>query len=566
MQRRALPLHFRLLGGLLFLAPALSARPAAALPAWQFALSPADTQPRCTCGAALSPVLPELEDAPITIEAGGEITQEREDGPVVARGGVTLTQGTVRLTAEQLTADPESGEVTAEGDVVFTDPERTVRGRTLSYNAYTRRVRATDVETVVQGVIVRARTVDVVSTRYAVGGATVTTCELPHPHYRLTARSVVLIPNDRIVARRVGIWLLGTRLFVVPRLTARIGTGRGEGGGTPFPRVGRNSRDSFFLANVFPLLDRPRLLLDLDARLSLRRGFTGGLEAAAPAGKRFQLIGALKIREDAPNQRARFLEVDRLPEAGVLWVSPGPDEGRGRRAAGRGQRAEGRGQDDRAERGETVPAAPPAEAGEQPAFRSLRQVGSDVAHQPGLLRPPARGRWYLRAQSTLGYFRQHPDEDVPEQSGSRLDFRATGARSGLRLLGVSLPVVQLFVRHSLYDGGDAYTVMGVAAGQDWRLGRHWSSRLRAFLHTTSGRTPFEFDLVEVRNELQPGVTYAVGGTTLSWLGRLDLDRRELFDQEIAVARVFHCLEPRISYRTRRRQIGLDVRIVGLDVD
>jgi hypothetical protein len=558
VSRRAIPLLLRLLSGLPLLFLALLPRAATALPAWQFVLADLESPPGCTCLAPPSLPLPGLEEAPISITAR-EIVREREDGPVVARGGVTLTQGAVRLTAEQLSADPDSGDVTAEGDVVFTDPDRTVRGRTLSYNAYTRRVRASDVETVVQGVIVRARTVDVVSTRYAVGRATVTTCELPHPHYRLTARSVVLIPNDRIVARRVGIWLFGTRLFVVPRLAARIGTGRGEGGGTPFPRLGRNRRDGFFVANVFPLLARPRLSLDLDARLSLRRGFTGGLEAAAPMGERLQLISALKIREESSNQRTRFMEVDRLPEVGLLWVSPGPG-GAARRPVERRREAS-------PPQPEGQPSEPEStEAVEEPAFRPLRQVGSDVAHQTGLLRPPTRGRWYLRAQSTLGYFQQHQHEAVPEQSGPRLDLRATGARSGLHLLGVALPVIQLFARQSFYDGGDTYAVMGIAAGQDWRLGRHWSSRLRAFLHTTRGHTPFEFDRVEVRNELQPGLTYTVGGTTLSWAGRLDMDRRELFDQEIAVARVFHCLEPRISYRTRRRQIGIDVRIVGLDFD
>jgi hypothetical protein len=51
---------------------------------------------------------------------------------------------------------------------------------------------------------------------------------------------------------------------------------------------------------------------------------------------------------------------------------------------------------------------------------------------------------------------------------------------------------------------------------------------------------------------------------LSWLGRLDLDRGQLFDQEYGIARVLHCVEPRLSYRTRRRQINLELRIVGLE--
>src|SRR5205814_3647879 len=137
-----------------------------------------------------------------------------------------------------------------EGDVVYTEPGRTVRGQQLTYNTDTGRIRAIRIQTVVQGVIVRAQSVDATRAKYTATGASATTCDLPRPHYLLTARSIVLTPNDRIVARHVGVWLLGFKLFTVPRLVARIGEGRGEGGGTLFPRVGSNSRDGPFVAQV----------------------------------------------------------------------------------------------------------------------------------------------------------------------------------------------------------------------------------------------------------------------------------------------------------------------------
>ncbi len=125
---------------------------------------------------------------------------------------------------------------------------------------------------------------------------------------------------------------------------------------------------------------------------------------------------------------------------------------------------------------------------------------------------------------------------------------------------------QLFLRRSFYDTGDSYSVGGIAARRDWRWGPHWSSGLRAFWHKTNGQTPYAFDRVEIRTELQPALAYSSGGTTWSWAGRLDVDRWQFFDHEFAIARVLHCIEPRLSYRTRRRQFGLDLRIVGLDFD
>src|SRR5207249_3700262 len=155
-----------------------------------------------------------------------------------------------------------------------------------------RRIRATEVVTVVKGVIVRARNVDATQTLYTATGATFTTCDLPHPHYLVSARSVVMEPDNRIVARDVGVSLLGVKLLVVPRLTAHIGAGREEGGGSPFPRVGSNSRDGFFVGQTFPLIRQPRLYLNLDTRLSLHRGLTGGFDTAAPLTRSLQAIGA----------------------------------------------------------------------------------------------------------------------------------------------------------------------------------------------------------------------------------------------------------------------------------
>jgi hypothetical protein len=551
----------------------LAARPAAARPDLYFVLAPAGTPPGARL-ASPSVSLSNLGEGPVVIEAP-TITREETGGRTVASGGAILTQGPARMTADTLTYDPDTRDVVAEGDVVYTDPERTARGQRLAYNVDARRVRATEVVTVVRGVIVRARNVDATQTLYTATGATFTTCDLPHPHYLVSARSVVMTPDNRVVARDVGVSLFGVKLMVVPRLSGHIGSGGDEGRSSPFPRFGRNSRDGFFIGQIFPLVRQPSLFLNLDARLAVRRGLLGGFDAAAPLGRGVQAMGSLKYRDEAPNQRTRFEEVDRLPEVGILVTSPPPAPRRVRRP-----------RTPRVPRSSPSSPAAPTQADQQPAtgagqpataapfpepdFIPQRVVGSDVEHQPGLLRPPRAGPWFLRAQTTIGYFRQREQNTVSGESesmsGGRLDIRATATRSGAHLFGVGLPIMQLFFRQSFYDTGDAYTVLGFGARQDWRLGPHWATSLRAFLHRTLGETPFSFDRVEIRAELQPGFAYRAGGTTYSWLGRMDLDRRQLYDQEFAIARVFHCLEPRLSYRTRHRQIGLDVRVVGLQFD
>jgi lipopolysaccharide export system protein LptA len=530
---------------------------ARALPAWNLVYTSNDPGVQFVRLAPPRVTLPTTGDEPVTILA----KQYRTEGDnYIATGEVTLTQGTLRLSADRLTANKDTGQIDAEGNVVLTQPGRTVRGQQLSYNTDTQRIHGTAAETVVNGVIVRARTLDGTAASYSLAGASVTTCDLPKPHYRLSARSVVVTPNDRVVAKQVGVWFLGLRLFVVPRLTARIGESRGEGGESIFPRFGSNSRDGFFVGKVLPLLEQPRLYVDFDGRLSVRRGLTGGFDAASPLGPGWQLISALKYRDEAPNQRTQFLEVDRLPEVGVLWLSPTPTP-RGRRPTRRSRPPRGNAE---------APAEPATAAAAEPDFHPAREVGSDAEHQPGLLSPPSPGRWFLRAQATAGYFHQleglAASGEADSLSHGRLDFRATASRSGLRIAGVKLPILQLFARESFYDDGESLNLFGLGARQSWRLSSHWSSRLQAFFHQPGGSTPFAFDRVEIRTELQPELIYQRGGTTLGWLGRVDLDRGQLFDQEYSIARVLHCLEPRLSYRSRRRQITLEVRIVGLEFE
>lgn len=56
----------------------------------------------------------------------------------------------------------------------------------------------------------------------SVFGSTVTTCDLPHEHYDVKARSMVVYPNDKIVFRNAEFIVLGKRLFTLPRFVVPI--------------------------------------------------------------------------------------------------------------------------------------------------------------------------------------------------------------------------------------------------------------------------------------------------------------------------------------------------------
>jgi hypothetical protein len=128
---------------------------------------------------------------------------------------------------------------------------------------------------------------------------------------------------------------------------------------------------------------------------------------------------------------------------------------------------------------------------------------------------------------------------------------------------VRLASVRLLARTSLYANGERFTIVGLGVGDSWQLGRNLRLSLHRFVQATDGSTPFRFDAPDLLREWRPAAALALGKTALTWEGRFDSDRGRFFDQEFAVAHTFHCLRPRISYRSRRAQIGFDLLVVGI---
>jgi hypothetical protein len=466
---------------------------------------------------------PEAEELlEITIDAAHI---EGDQHRVEARGNVRVRAGEDTLTADQATADLDTNELAAEGSVTLSRAGEVIQGERVRYNWETREGRAENARTVVRNVILRAKELTTTARRADAMDARATTCDLPRPHYRITARRIVLFPRRRLVAYSASIWLGKTRLLTVPR--HEVSLQRGEASQSPFPSIGFNRRDGLTLRKSVTIVDQPSLLLDLNTTVAFRRGLLGGIEATCPGSPAF--IAAATFREDAPSQRIRFLEVSRLPEVGVAISSPA-----------------------RARRPRRVPTQAQSVRSETDPTDRTEQTSR---------------RWEWAAQGTIGYFRQRrdfgPREERFDRDGGRLDLRALAARRNVRLGPIRLSSVGLLARVSWYHTGERFSLLGVATGDSWRLGKNVNLSLRRFMHVTEGSTPFRFDSPDLRNEWRPGIGLTLGKTSLAWEGRYDENRGGFFDQEFVLARKVHCLEPRVSYRTRRRQWGLDIRIIGL---
>lgn len=372
--------------------------------------------------------------------------------------------------------------------------------------------------------------------------AAFTTCDADRMHYRITAQEIRLSPDQRLRARRVRIYFGNTRLISLPSLA--INVGRGDDRQTIIPRPGYSSDDGLFLASKYSLIDTAEQDVNLRLRLTSRNSIQGGITASStiagdareappylpdsdselreesvllPRVRRDVLVfptdrqrepllsafGGALVRERMYDIDQRNLMVTRLPELGVRYVSPQLDISR-------------------------------------------------VTGQPEAgVRYEARACW--------GKYKESPDG---ERAG-RLDVRSTasttlatfGESTALRLAGLA--------RYSSYDTGESYRVIGGALDVSRIFPSGSFASIRFLAHGTSGSTPFEFDDIDIKRELQAVGRYVRGRNTYGILLDYDLDKSSLRDWEFSISRKLHCLEPGISWRNRFSQISFTVKVLGL---
>ncbi|MES4792311.1 MAG: hypothetical protein C4321_04390, partial [Chloroflexota bacterium] len=143
--------------------------------------------------------------------------------------------------------------------------------------------------------------------RIDVFDATATTCPEEHPEYRITARRITLLPGRSLTTRGAAVWLGRTRLISLPRFRRSLVPNSDEERESFIPRLAYNQRYGLVLAL--------RTGLDLGAETSGRirfflttgNGITGDTRLNRTLGT--PIYFTVSLREDATNQRARFLRL-----------------------------------------------------------------------------------------------------------------------------------------------------------------------------------------------------------------------------------------------------------------
>lgn len=479
----------------------------------------------------------------LALAGGTAAAQERQPPLVVA--GVTLTadeyeidvptgvytlRGAARaarsadeeLLADRITYFSRTQTAAAEGNIVLRRGNRVLRAERIEYDFVRDSGRAEQVRTVFRAALIRAEEVEIRPEEWIARRASITTCPGERPDFRLLAREAIVIPDERFRARDAGVELFGSRLITLPGLSRSLRAEQNAGRRSIVPRVGLNDRDGFYLEDEFLLSATPQSQLAMPIRLGTARGPIGGLDFGTRG--RWKLVATARYRDESPNQRARFLEVNRLPEVGLVWTPR----------------------------------------------RSIRP-GRFLAHQIGSTDLGSGRRagdgWAPAFEVSAGFFQQRRADarrpEADDSEGARLRLQAQVGRAEVAIGPITLDRLRLLARQSFYDDGRRHSVLGIGVGKFWRLG-HLRIGAERLSHLTGGTTPFLFDDVELRDEWRPELSWNGRRWEIDVTARINADRGGLYNTIVSIAYRTDCLEPRLIWESRRQLFLLQVRVLGLE--
>lgn len=233
-------------------------------------------------------------EIPVTLRAS-TFQYDRTTKILVAAGDVVVTYQDVTIKADRLRANLETNDVRAEGRVTIEVGRYQARGSALDYNLTTRQGRIEQAATEYKGpyvlgtVYVRAEIVE-----GTLGGPTFgrsgvcTTCEGPSPVVYLTAGELRFYPNERIVGRRVGVWIGGRHIVTWPYFIIYL---REQRASRLLPVVGYSQTEGYFLKTFYSYAINPDhygyLRLDLMERLGIGYGLEHTYRVGGGSGSVF---------------------------------------------------------------------------------------------------------------------------------------------------------------------------------------------------------------------------------------------------------------------------------------
>jgi hypothetical protein len=513
---------------------------------------------------------PLLRPGVITIDSFGNA--DSVNGIFQFPDGVHLTyteegsKATTTLTAQSAEYDPKTGLLTAHKSARLERTEGSFVADEITYNLVTQagfvtngiaesdyfRMRGDRIEALPDG-------------SYQIENGVYTTCIRGRPDYQIRARRLRIKPNQYVTARHVTFYAGPTALITLPTLTRSLT----RSSNAPIPTPGYNTTDGFFLNLRDTPIVEPRRSLGFDLQLNFRHLPTGfaayefdlkppAPRAPSPRTLRTSLSDPLRgyleqltpptYREYAAdryedefaprttagivlqndqfvyNRRRTDLRVSRFPEVSAHFIN----------VLGRSRDANAL----------------------QNAQDNAADANGDPAGPAGAVINPILQRtssapFLLDVSLNAGGISEYPTQ----VTAGRFSIQTTASTQPLlvgRRISLRFAVSDWI---NTYTSGSWYHLFSPETELDYLPTRTTRLGMGYRFSNDTGRTPFAFDRLDVRQELR--LLFQTGGPVgFGVETKFDLERSRAYDTEVAVVRNFDCMQVGFAYALRGQQFNI----------
>ena len=207
-------------------------------------------------------VKPKTNQVPIVIEAENLFFSD-ETGEILANGNVVVTNQGQRIEAEQINGNRNLSEIWINDKATFSTLDSNITGSHTLYNYKLKTGSMEQAKGRVENEFVSGEAISMFPDKYTINNGTMTKCPAKIPDYHISADKIEIWPNDKMIAYNAKFWIGKTVIFAMPKYQQSI---KEKGKETPFPRIGYDSDDGFYIRQhiSYPINNKLSAYADLD--------------------------------------------------------------------------------------------------------------------------------------------------------------------------------------------------------------------------------------------------------------------------------------------------------------
>ncbi|PIS29530.1 hypothetical protein COT42_05070 [Candidatus Saganbacteria bacterium CG08_land_8_20_14_0_20_45_16] len=212
---------------------------------------------------------------------GDNVSYNQESQLYQAEGSVEVFYKDITIYGQKITYDTSTEVVSAEAGFTLIYEGIKLQGERLRYLLPEKTGQANRVTLLLRGVSLTGQQVQLGKEELSLNGASFTTCDLPGPHYHVTANEIVVYPKFGWLVAYWGYFWLG-RLPLVPMPTYiydMLADGKEHRNVPPFPEVGSNDEDGTYVNERLAWYAGRQLSGTYSLNYAAKKGFGGGAEA-----------------------------------------------------------------------------------------------------------------------------------------------------------------------------------------------------------------------------------------------------------------------------------------------